>query len=196
MSQTMVAGSVTASAMFGGPLTIEAVARGLSTIGRWNGRTVLDRVGQRFSVLQHSLLCGALLEGVPVHQLYALLHDIEEVVVGDTPAHFKSEEQSELGREVRRQMFQALKVPVVTPDSVIWKAVKHADHMARSAEAYVLLNPRELANDVYAEYLDYDVVDQVWGLLDIPPRTAIDLYVDRVEQLFGDTQVKRLRSLV
>ena len=174
--------------------TLEAIARGLSTIPRWNGRTVLDRIGGRFSVLQHSLVCGALLEGVPVHQLYALLHDIEECVVGDTPAGQKAQDQCDLGRAVRERMFRALKVPVPDYNGVIWKAVKNVDYMSRSAEAYVLIHPRELQDGAYAEHLDMDAVDQVWGLLDIPPRVAIDLFVDKVQELFRDKQIERLRS--
>ena len=177
--------------IFGEAVTPEAIARGLSTVPRWNGRTVLDRVGRQFSVLQHTLVVSSLVSG-PVVQLYALLHDAEETVVGDTPRNYKSEGQIELGRKVRADIFAGLKVPVPEYSGSVWQTVKEADNASLAAEAYVLVHPRE--REFWAEGPDMHAVDQVWGVLDLTPRMAIEQYVHAVEALFEAPAVKQLRS--
>lgn len=173
-------------------LTTEALARGLSTVPRWNGRTVLDRVGHRFSVLQHSLVVASLVPPGPVTQLYAYLHDAEEAFIGDTPRVHKTDEQRTYGREVRAEVFNALRIPVPTYDGNVWTAVKEADELALEAECTILVHPS--ARHVDPNTVDPYALDQVWGILDLSPRQAIEHYVDALEKLFEHSAVKTLRS--
>src|SRR5687767_2492129 len=75
------------------PLDIELsdIAHGLSRVARWNGQTVGDFP---FSVAQHSIFVLELFRTLEPdagvrEQLYALLHDAPEYVMGDIISPFK-----------------------------------------------------------------------------------------------------------
>lgn len=67
---------------FSDPLGIEEVAHHLSQINRFNGATYAP-----YSVAQHCLLCSRLVPSP--FQLPALLHDANEVILGDTTTPLK-----------------------------------------------------------------------------------------------------------
>ncbi len=76
------------------PLDIEIsdIAHGLARVARWNGQTIGD---YPFSVAQHSLLVLKVFVAGPGQtsasdQLYALLHDGAEYVMGDIISPFKA----------------------------------------------------------------------------------------------------------
>ena len=73
-------------------IEIEDIAHGLSRVSRWNGQTLGEH---SFSVAQHSVLVLDLFSAQAVNssprdQLYALLHDAAEYVIGDLISPFKS----------------------------------------------------------------------------------------------------------
>ncbi|MGE0278304.1 MAG: hypothetical protein AB7R40_23155 [Nitrospiraceae bacterium] len=176
--------------------TLYDIALGLSTIPRWNGRTILDRVGMRWSVLQHTLACMAYAARDTAEvQWYIGVHDCEEMLSGDTPKPFKTREQSYQGDMIREEIIRGLGMPKARTGVV--EIIKRVDEDVRCAEACTLLHPGELIRvPGYQNGFRIEAADQVWGLLDIPVRTAIELYVDKMEQLADDSTVKALRRLV
>ncbi|MGB1159837.1 MAG: YfbR-like 5'-deoxynucleotidase, partial [Alphaproteobacteria bacterium] len=73
-------------------IEIDDIAHGLSRVSRWNGQTVGEH---SFSVAQHSVLvmdlfCASEGKSTPREQLYALLHDAPEYVIGDLISPFKA----------------------------------------------------------------------------------------------------------
>jgi hypothetical protein len=175
------------------PPTVADVARGLSTIPRWTARTILDRVGLRWSVLQHSLVCGAVAsgDGNPVLSAYALLHDAEEILTGDVPMPYKTDAQSELGREVRAEILRGLGLP--RPSDGVWERVKEIDMAVQEAERWVLLSPAEYAGRPFP---DLKITGEVWGLLDLDVRAGIELFTDVVGEILRDPRVRSLVSRV
>lgn len=180
------------------PLTPEAIARGLSTVPRWTARTILDRVGLRWSVLQHSLACVATYQQLdpqpdPLEKLTILLHDAEEVATGDIPSPYKTAEQSALGDKIRWEIFRGLGLP--EPSESKWARVKGVDDAVGLAERWVLLHPAENIGDAYPDP-NMIALDQVWGLLDIDPRSAIEMYTELVYELLEIPSIKTLAGRV
>ena len=73
-------------------IEISDIAHGLARVARWNGQTIGD---YPFSVAQHSILVLEVLKATtpgakPNEQLYALLHDSAEYVMGDIISPFKA----------------------------------------------------------------------------------------------------------
>ena len=71
---------------------IEDIAHGLARVARWNGQT---RGAHIFSVAQHSLLVAAIARLseprlAPEAELFVLLHDAPEYVIGDIISPFKA----------------------------------------------------------------------------------------------------------
>lgn len=176
--------------------TLYDVALGLSTIPRWNARTILDRVGMRWSVLQHTLACMAYVSKLtPEVQWYVGIHDAEEMLAGDTPKPYKTREQSAQGDEIRSEIIRGLGMPPAR--SGVLDDIKRVDEDIRCAEACTLLHPGELIRvPGYWNGFHVEAAEQVWGLLDIPVRTAIELYVDRMDELGKDESLRALRRLV
>ncbi len=177
---------------FSTPPTPEQIALGLSTVPRWTGRTILDRVGLRWSVLQHTLV-GMTLFPDPLDQITFGLHDAEEFVTGDVPRPYKTTEQSELGREIRWEIFHGLNLP--RPTESRWERIKEADKDVQCAERWVLMHPVEVLGGNEPDP-DLAVVDQVWGLLDIGPRDAIEMYTELVYDLLATPTVRTLAGRV
>ena len=76
------------------PLDVELsdIAHGLARVARWNGQTQGD---YPFSVAQHSVLVLEIFralnpESTVADQLYAVLHDAPEYVMGDIISPFKA----------------------------------------------------------------------------------------------------------
>jgi 5'-deoxynucleotidase YfbR-like HD superfamily hydrolase len=73
-------------------IEIEDIAHGLARVARWNGQTNGPHI---FSVAQHSLFVEAIAMHVdakltPPAQLFVLLHDAPEYVIGDMISPFKA----------------------------------------------------------------------------------------------------------
>jgi len=171
------------------PPTVEEIARALSTVPRWNARTILDRVGLRFSVLQHTLVGLALLRNAPPEeQVYWAFHDAEETLIGDIPKPYKTPDMAVQGDAIRAEILKAVGLPWPRPGIV--DVVKRTDERVRDAEALTLLPPHERVGRV-----DNPALAQVWGVLDIPPQTAIALFTDTVHDLLAAPQVQTLRRL-
>ncbi len=182
---------------FDTPPPPEVIAQGLSTVPRWTARTILDRVGLRWSVLQHSLVCAQVAghhePDNPLLRLTALLHDAEEFVTGDIPRPYKTLEQREQGDEIRWEILRGLGLP--EPSESLWRRVHEIDQDVGLAERWVLLHPSEvLEKDKPAP--DMDVVSQVWGLLDIDARSAIELYTEMVYDLLEVPTIKTLAGRI
>ncbi|MCB9993342.1 MAG: HD family hydrolase [Hyphomicrobiaceae bacterium] len=118
------------------PLDVEItdIAHGLARVARWNGQTTGDYA---FSVAQHSILVLHIYvalagETSAKNELYALLHDAPEYVMGDIISPFKAVmggnykdiENHLLGAIHARFSLPALRPAVVT--RTIKKADKHA----------------------------------------------------------------------
>ncbi len=175
--------------------TVSEIATGLSTVPRWTARTVLDRVGLRWSVLQHSLVCGAVAHwtGDPILYAHALLHDAEEILTGDIPRPFKTDEQSELGRDIRREILAGLGLPA--PTGSMADRLQDIDDRVAVAEAHVLLKPGA-APAAQGKPVEVAIVDQVWGLLDLGVRDAIEIFTDFTAAALKDPRVASLASRV
>jgi len=118
------------------PLDIEIsdIAHGLSRVARWNGQTHGD---YPFSVAQHSILvlevANAIAEDArPQDQLYALLHDAAEYVIGDIISPFKTVMGGDY-KAVEDQLMGAIHARFALPGNrpaattrLIKKADKHA----------------------------------------------------------------------
>lgn len=125
------------------PLDVEIqdIAHGLARVARWNGQT---RGAHAFSVAQHSLLVEqvvVLLGAKTVEeQLYALLHDAPEYVIGDMISPFKSvmggaykDVEARLEGAIHMRFGLAAQVP-----TAIKKRIKQADRMVAYFEATTL----------------------------------------------------------
>jgi hypothetical protein len=127
----------------------------------------------------------------PVVYAYWLLHDAEEILVGDTPSPFKTDEQAALGNEVRNEILRGLPLP--PPNESVWQSVREIDLVIREAERWVLLHPREVEGRPFP---DAQALDQVWGLLDLDVRAGIELFTDLTTAALAEPRVKSLASRV
>jgi hypothetical protein len=123
------------------PLDIEIddIAHGLSRVARWNGQTA---GAHPFSVAEHSLLVTDIVlrlkpRARPAEQLYALLHDAPEYVIGDMISPFKAA----LGIDYRAfedRLAAAVHIRFglpPTPAEATSKLVKRADRLSAWFEA-------------------------------------------------------------
>lgn len=123
------------------PLDVELsdIAYGLARVARWNGQTEGD---YPFSVAQHSVLVLEIFRTLnPVanarSQLYALLHDAPEYVMGDIISPFKTVMGGNY-REVETRLLAAVHLrfalPAAPPDALS-RQIKKADKEAAFFEA-------------------------------------------------------------
>ena len=128
------------------PLDIEIgdIAHGLARVARWNGQTEGEHA---FSVAQHSLLVLEILHRLepskasPVdEQLYCLLHDAPEYVVGDMISPFKAVVGGDY-KAVEGRLAEAIhlrfSLRAAIPGSIKSK-IKKADTIAAYFEAVTL----------------------------------------------------------
>src|SRR5690606_30462956 len=123
------------------PIDVELsdIAHGLARVARWNGQTLGD---YPFSVAQHSVL---VLELFLAHhpaadrqaQLYALLHDAPEYVMGDIISPFKTAMGGNY-KDVEQRLLAAIHLrfalPASTPLALV-RQIKRADREAAYFEA-------------------------------------------------------------
>ena len=109
----------------------------LSRICRWSGRV------EHYSVLSHSLLVGSLVRDVnPRWEIYGLLHDAHESIVGDVSQIVKPPEMMEVENLLMYVIRQRFGVPhPASADVAI--AVDEADLQAACAE-YRVLKPSQV----------------------------------------------------
>jgi 5'-deoxynucleotidase YfbR-like HD superfamily hydrolase len=123
------------------PLDVELsdIAHGLARVARWNGQT---RGDYPFSVAQHSVLVLELYRAVnpdadAKSQLYAVLHDAPEYVMGDIISPFKAAMGGNY-KEVENRLLGAVhlhfSLPAI-PSQGVQKAIKRADREAAYLEA-------------------------------------------------------------
>ncbi|GGA55761.1 HD family hydrolase [Pelagibacterium lentulum] len=123
------------------PLDVELsdIAHGLARVARWNGQT---RGDYAFSVAQHSVLVldiACMLEPTldDKGQLYALLHDAPEYVMGDIISPFKAAMGGNY-KDVEARLLGAIHVRfglAAIPPAAIKKLIKRADREAAFFEA-------------------------------------------------------------
>lgn len=123
------------------PLDVELsdIAHGLARVARWNGQT---RGDYAFSVAQHSVLvleiAAALDPGMDDSgQLYALLHDAPEYVMGDIISPFKAAMGGNY-KDVEARLLAAIHVRfglAAQRPAALSKLIKRADREAAFMEA-------------------------------------------------------------
>lgn len=123
------------------PLDVELadIAHGLARVARWNGQTTGD---YPFSVAQHSVLVVDILLSSasnykPQDQLYALLHDASEYVMGDIISPFKAAMGGNY-KEIEDRLLEAIHTRFSLPairSVKLSRAIKRADKHAAYFEA-------------------------------------------------------------
>jgi 5'-deoxynucleotidase YfbR-like HD superfamily hydrolase len=123
------------------PLDVELsdIAHGLARVARWNGQTQGD---YPFSVAQHSVLVLEIFRGIHKEatvsdQLYALLHDAPEYVMGDLISPFKTVMGGNY-KEVENRLLGAVHLRFslgALPPVALTRQIKKADKEAAYLEA-------------------------------------------------------------
>ena len=174
------------------PLDVELsdIAHGLARVARWNGQTVGD---YPFSVAQHSVLVLEIVRLIDETldartELYAVLHDAPEYVMGDIISPFKAAMGGNY-REVEQRLQGAVHVRFglsAIPPAALLKLIKKADREAAFFEAVELAGfgrdeARRLfgAPSIASFNLErFDRLIRPW-----PTREAHDRFVEAVESL-------------
>ncbi|MEL6504298.1 MAG: HD family hydrolase [Pseudomonadota bacterium] len=118
---------------------LEDIAHGLARVARWNGQTAGEHA---FSVAQHSILVAqivAVLLGKRQResQLYALLHDGPEYVIGDMISPFKAV-MGGAYKDVEARLEGAINLRLglaAHPPAALKKTIKKADRILAYFEA-------------------------------------------------------------
>ena len=174
------------------PLDVELsdIAHGLARVARWNGQTLGD---YPFSVAQHSVLVleifKALNPGADASaQLYALLHDAPEYVMGDLISPFKAAIGGNY-KEVEIRLLGAIYLRFslgAVPPAALAKQIKRADREAAYFEAVHLAGfeaeeARRLFGEPAVPAFDLEEFDRL--IRPWPTREAHDRFVAAVENL-------------
>jgi 5'-deoxynucleotidase YfbR-like HD superfamily hydrolase len=174
------------------PLDVELsdIAHGLARVARWNGQTQGD---YPFSVAQHSVLVmeifSALNPGAEKRaQLYALLHDAPEYVMGDIISPFKAAMGGNY-KDVEKRLLGAVHIRFslpAQPPGVTGKAIKIADREAAYFEAVNLAGfapdeARKFFGEPTLPAFDLDSFDRL--IRPWPTREAHDRFVAAFEEL-------------
>ena len=176
------------------PLDVELsdIAHGLARVARWNGQTQGD---YPFSVAQHSVLVLEIFSALNRDadrrsQLYALLHDAPEYVMGDIISPFKAAMGGNY-KDVEKRLLGAVHIrfslPAQAPGAVS-KAIKVADREAAYFEAVHLAGfapdeARKFFGEPTLPAFDLDSFDRL--IRPWPTREAHDRFVAAFEDLAG-----------
>jgi 5'-deoxynucleotidase YfbR-like HD superfamily hydrolase len=176
------------------PLDVELsdIAHGLARVARWNGQTQGD---YPFSVAQHSVLVLEIFSALNRDadkraQLYALLHDAPEYVMGDIISPFKAAMGGNY-KDVEKRLLGAVHIrfslPAQAPGAVN-KAIKVADREAAYFEAVHLAGfapdeARKFFGEPTLPAFDLDSFDRL--IRPWPTREAHDRFVAAFEELAG-----------
>lgn len=134
-------------------IEIDDIAHGLSRVSRWNGQTIGEH---SFSVAQHSVLVMDLFrasegKSTPQEQLYALLHDAPEYVIGDLISPFKAAvglDYKSLERKLERAVHLRFGLKA-DPGPSLHRRIKAADVKAAYWEATLLAGFDSLEAEAY-----------------------------------------------
>jgi 5'-deoxynucleotidase YfbR-like HD superfamily hydrolase len=174
------------------PLDVELsdIAHGLARVARWNGQTQGDFP---FSVAQHSVLVLEIFralnrEATVPEQLYAVLHDAPEYVMGDIISPFKAAMGGNY-KEVEDRLLGAVHLRFslgALPPATLRKRIKVADREAAYLEAVNLAGfETEEARKFFGEpslpAFDLDMFERL--IRPWPTREAHDRFVAAVEDL-------------
>lgn len=169
-------------------VTLVDLVQSLVRLPRWTGNTVVP-----WSVGAHSLVCAMIASRqgwTPQTILYALLHDIEEAVMNDTPRPYKTAEHAEKGNRVRRAIYKHIVGLPYPPDGVVSK-VREIDTMMLCTEAQCLMHPR--ARSHYGD-ADMEAADLVWEMLNEDEQTITRAFMNLYEALRKDPSIKSLEG--
>jgi uncharacterized protein len=174
------------------PLDVELtdIAHGLARVARWNGQTQGD---YPFSVAQHSVLVleifrAGLTAPDARGELYALLHDAPEYVMGDIISPFKAAMGGNY-KEVENRLLGAVYLHFslpAAPPAAVTRQIKRADKAAAFHEAihlagFELEEARKFFGEPEQAGFDLEGFD---GLIrPWPTREAFDRFVREVEGL-------------
>jgi 5'-deoxynucleotidase YfbR-like HD superfamily hydrolase len=174
------------------PLDVELsdIAHGLARVARWNGQTLGD---YPFSVAQHSVLVLEIFRALSPEadaksQLYAVLHDAPEYVMGDIISPFKAAMGGNY-KEVEDRLLGAVHVrfalPAI-PAAALRRQIKQADREAAYLEAVHLAGfGAEEARKFFGEpsfpHYEFDGFERL--IRPWPTREAFDRFVAAVEDL-------------
>jgi uncharacterized protein len=176
------------------PLDVELsdIAHGLARVARWNGQTQGD---YPFSVAQHSVLVleifRALNPGADIRaQLYTLLHDAPEYVMGDLISPFKTVMGGNY-KEVENRLLAAVhlrfSLGAMAPATLL-RQIKKADREAAYLEAvhlagFEVAEARRFFGEPSLPAFDLDEFELL--IRPWPTREAHDRFVAAVEELAG-----------
>ncbi|HZY66938.1 MAG TPA: HD family hydrolase [Devosia sp.] len=174
------------------PVDVELsdIAHGLARVARWNGQT---RGDHPFSVAQHSVLVleifGALSpEAGSREQLYALLHDAPEYVMGDIISPFKAAMGGNY-KEVEARLLAAIHLHFALNANApvaLQRLIKKADREAAYHEAVNLAGfdvdeARRFFGEPSLPAFELDRFEQL--IRPWPTGEAHDRFVDAVDML-------------
>jgi 5'-deoxynucleotidase YfbR-like HD superfamily hydrolase len=174
------------------PLDVELsdIAHGLARVARWNGQTLGD---YPFSVAQHSVLVLEIFralnrEASVADQLYAVLHDAPEYVMGDIISPFKAAMGGNY-KEVENRLLGAVHLRFslgALPPASLTKRIKVADREAAYLEAvhlagFEVAEARKYFGEPALPAFDLDRFESL--IRPWPTREAHDRFVAAVEDL-------------
>jgi 5'-deoxynucleotidase YfbR-like HD superfamily hydrolase len=174
------------------PLDVELtdIAHGLARVARWNGQTQGD---YPFSVAQHSVFVLEIYRQLTPEaddraQLYAILHDAAEYVMGDIISPFKTVMGGNY-KEVEQRLQAAVYLRFslgANPPAALQRQIKKADKEAAYFEAVHLAGfQRDEARKFFGDptlpgfdLAEFDRLIRPW-----PTREAYERFVEAVETL-------------
>jgi len=174
------------------PLDVELsdIAHGLARVARWNGQTQGD---YPFSVAQHSVLVLEIFralnrEATVAEQLYAVLHDAPEYVMGDIISPFKAAMGGNY-KEVENRLLGAVHLRFslgALPPAKVTKLIKASDREAAYLEAVHLAGfevdeARKFFGEPTLPAFELDTFERL--IRPWPTREAHDRFVAAVEDL-------------
>lgn len=149
--------------------------------------------GLRFyTVLQHSMAAADMLGGAGAPaELYALLHDATESIIGDIPRGFKTDELKQIEGELSDKLLESFSLAPMNLDKA--RLVKWADDRALLAEVWTVgpeclrRLPRFAERDVEAEKLvrQYCGMYQLADLVE-PSGLAVMDFTTRLQDLLDE----------
>lgn len=177
------------------PMDVELsdIAHGLARVARWNGQTGGDYA---FSVAQHSVLVLEIFSTLNPKesqeaQLYALLHDAAEYVMGDIISPFKAAMGGNY-KDVEDRLLATIHVRfslAANPSRAVKKAIKHADQQAAFFEAIHLAGfeaeeARRLFGEPSLPGFDIDGFDRL--IRPWPTQEAHDRFMSSFHTISGE----------
>ncbi len=174
------------------PLDVELndIAHGLARVARWNGQTIGD---YPFSVAQHSVLVLEIFKVTapatsPGEQLFALLHDAPEYVMGDIISPFKAVmggNYQEIEDRVLSAIHLHFSLSAIRPAKTS-RLIKKSDRQAAYFEAVHLAGfEDEEARRLFGEpsVSGFEVENFERLIRPLPTNEAQNRYVERFEQI-------------